>query len=138
MRAPEPMYATIGAGMPSARGWTFEQKYDGMRVVALVSAKNVGLVTRNGRDKSAQFPELVEALRDLGRRARRPLVLDGEIVALARGKPAPFQALQSRMQLKDAQLIREKSAENAVALVLFDILQDGRTDLMHRPWRERR
>src|SRR5437016_9601997 len=109
MRAPEPMYATIGRALPIGNGWTFEQKYDGMRVIAIISSREVRLVTRNGSDKAAQFPEIVEALRLLARRVRRPVILDGEIVAMRRGVPAAFQALQSRMQLKDPAQISSKS-----------------------------
>jgi bifunctional non-homologous end joining protein LigD len=138
MRAPEPMYATVGATIPTGPGWTFEQKYDGMRVIALVSARDVRLVTRNGRDKSTQFPEVVGALRALARRLRRPVILDGEIVAIRRGAPAPFQALQSRMQLEDPEQIIEKSSREPASLVVFDILRDGRANLMREPWRARR
>ena len=138
MRAPEPMYATVGATIPTGPGWTFEQKYDGMRVIALVSSRDVRLVTRNGRDKSTQFPEIVDALRALARRLRRPIILDGEVVAIRRGAPAPFQALQSRMQLEDSEHIVEKSSREPTSLVVFDILQDGRANLMREPWRARR
>jgi bifunctional non-homologous end joining protein LigD len=138
MRPPEPMYATIGRGLPTGSGWTFEQKYDGMRVIATVTARNVRLVTRNGADKATQFPEIVDALRALARRVRRPLILDGEIVAMRRGVPATFQALQSRMQLKDAAQIRSKSVKEPASLVVFDILQDGRVNLMRQPLRLRR
>jgi len=78
------MLATIGKHLPTDSQWVFEQKYDGMRVIAGVDARRVRLVTRNGRDKAKQFPEIVDALRELGRRLRRPLVLDGEIVAVKR------------------------------------------------------
>jgi bifunctional non-homologous end joining protein LigD len=138
MRAPEPMYATVGATIPTGPGWTFEQKYDGMRVIALASSRDVRLVTRNGRDKSTQFPEIVDALRALARRLRRPIILDGEVVAIRRGAPAPFQALQSRMQLEDSEHIVEKSSREPASLVVFDILQDGRANLMREPWHARR
>ena len=62
MHAPEPMYATIGDAMPG-RGWEFEQKYDGMRVVVVATSRRAALVTRNGRDKREQFPEIAEACR---------------------------------------------------------------------------
>jgi bifunctional non-homologous end joining protein LigD len=132
------MYATIGTRVPAGPGWTYEQKFDGMRVVALASAKRVRLVTRNGRDKAAQFPEIVSALRDLARRVRRTLIVDGEVVAIAHGRPAPFQALQPRMQLKDAAAVRAQSERHPSALVVFDLLRDGRTDLTKLPWRQRR
>lgn len=132
------MYATIGTRMPVGPDWTYEQKFDGMRIVALASLRRARLVTRNGRDKSAQFPEIVSALRALARRAGRSLILDGEIIALERGRPAPFQALQSRMQLQSVEAVRDQSTRHPSAFMLFDILRDGRTDLTRLPWRERR
>ena len=99
---PEPMYATLGHELPRGPGWVFEPKYDGMRVIAEASARRVHLVTRNGKEKSEQFPEVVLGLRELARRAGRTLLLDGEIVASGRraGRaPAEgdFQQLQARM-----------------------------------------
>lgn len=138
MRAVEPMYATIGGAMPHGADWTFEQKYDGMRVIAVVTSRGIRLVTRNGRDKATQFPDIVEPLAALARQARRTLVLDGEIVAIVRGKPAAFQALQSRMQLKDPVLVRDQASRNPAALMLFDVLQDGRKKVVREPWRDRR
>src|SRR5688572_26607226 len=107
----EPMYATTGTEIPHGDDWTFEPKYDGMRVLAFARPvddeeiegddspgprprrrmQGVRLMTRNGRDKAAQFPEVAAALRSLTRRARRPLILDGEIVVLERDRPGRFQ-----------------------------------------------
>ena len=138
------MYASLGHELPRERGWVFEPKYDGMRVVADVSARQVRLVTRNGKDKSMQFPEIVLGLRALASRARRPLLLDGEIVARAkRRRPsAPgageFQQLQSRMHLRDADEILRLAIEAPTSLVIFDLLRDGRAALEHEPWSTRR
>jgi bifunctional non-homologous end joining protein LigD len=130
------MYATIGAAMPNGGDWVFEQKYDGMRVIADVTARSVQLITRNGRDKSVQFPEVVDALRGVMKIIKRPLLLDGEIVAIVRGAPAPFQALQGRLHRKES--IADGMKKSPAAIILFDILRDGRRDLMRRPLRERR
>jgi bifunctional non-homologous end joining protein LigD len=142
---PEPMYATLGHELPLGPGWRFEPKYDGMRVIAEASARQVRLVTRNGKDKSGQFPELVLALRELARQAGRTVVLDGEVVARKRRRAratAPeaseFQQLQSRMHLKDAEEILRLAVEAPAALVAFDLLRDGRTSLLAKPWAERR
>src|SRR5690348_15781870 len=94
------MYASIGAEIPTETGWTFEPKYDGMRALAFVTPTRVKLMTRNGKDKAAQFPEIASALIALGRRRRRPMILDGEVVALERNKAGHFQKLQGRFQLK--------------------------------------
>ena len=137
-RVPEPMLATIGSSLPTGGDWVFEQKYDGMRVIADVDPRRVRLLTRNGRDKANQFPEIVEALRATTRRIRRSLVLDGEIVAVARGRAAPFQALQSRMQLEDASEIARLASASPARFVAFDVLRDGRETLINHPLRDRR
>ncbi|HEX9127851.1 MAG TPA: DNA ligase D [Gemmatimonadaceae bacterium] len=133
----EPMYASIGTEIPG-KGWTFEPKYDGIRVLAFATPTEVKLITRNGKDKAEQFPEIVSALKKLTSQAKRPLVLDGEIVALANGEPARFQELQGRIQVKQSQLIARYSAATPAALILFDILMDGDDILIGEPWTERR
>jgi bifunctional non-homologous end joining protein LigD len=154
----EPMYATVGTEIPQGDDWTFEPKYDGMRVLAfarpgdeadaaLTGASSPGprrrrqgvrLMTRNGRDKSAQFPEVADALRSLATRAGRPIILDGEIVVLERDRPGRFQTLQSRMHLQNVEQVALQAKESPAALVAFDILQDGDAELFGEPWSERR
>ena len=133
----EPMYASIGSEIPGD-GWTFEPKYDGVRVLAYATPTAVKLVTRNGKNKEKQFPEIVDALERLSSRAKRPLVLDGEIVALIDGDPARFQELQSRMHVQDSHMIERHRSSTPAALILFDILMDGDEVLIHEPWSERR
>ena len=133
----EPMYASVGSEVPG-EGWTFEPKYDGIRVLAYATPTDVKLITRNGKDKALQFPEIVAVLKKLASQSRRSLVLDGEIVALIDGEPARFQELQSRMHVKDSHMIERLSSSTPAALVLFDILMDGDEVLMKEPWSERR
>jgi bifunctional non-homologous end joining protein LigD len=133
----EPMYASIGTEIPGD-GWTFEPKYDGIRVLAFTTATDVKLITRNGKDKAAQFPEVVSALKKLASQTKRAFLLDGEIVALVDGKPARFQELQSRMHVKEPRMIERHSSATPAAIVLFDILVDGDDALITKPWTERR
>ena len=132
------MYASIGTAVPTGDRWTFEPKYDGIRVLAFATATGVRLVTRNGNDKAAQFPEVAAALRALAVRARRALVLDGEVVALVDGRPARFQALQTRMHVKDATTVAGHAESTPATLVAFDILVDGDDVLVAEPWTVRR
>ena len=138
------MYATLGRALPRGAGWTYEPKYDGMRVLAEASTRRVRLVTRNGKEKQAQFPEVVAALRAFAARAGRTVILDGEVVARRRRSRASapaaseFQPLQARMHLKDPGEIARLSVEAPATLVAFDLLRDGRTALAARPWAERR
>lgn len=139
------MYATLGHDIPAGRDWVFEPKYDGMRVLADCTSRSVRLVTRNGKDKSAQFPEIVTALRGMARTLGRRVVLDGEVVARARRRArggaaasSEFQQLQSRMHVRDREEIARLSATAPAALVVFDLLRDGRATVASRPWHERR
>jgi bifunctional non-homologous end joining protein LigD len=133
----EPMYASVGGEVPG-EGWTFEPKYDGIRVLAYATADDVKLMTRNGKDKAQQFPEIVAALKKLASQSGKSLVLDGEIVALIDGEPARFQELQSRMHVKESHMIERHSSSTPAALILFDILMDGDEVLIKEPWSERR
>jgi len=133
----EPMYASIGTEIPG-EGWTFEPKYDGIRVLAFATPSEVRLVTRNGKDKSAQFPEITEALRSIAKKKQQSVVVDGEIVALIDGKPARFQELQSRMHVKEAHVIERYRTSAPASLILFDILMSGDRVLVNEPWSVRR
>ena len=136
--AVEPMYASVGTAVPEGPGWTFEPKYDGIRVLAFATPTETRLVTRNGNDKAAQFPEVAAALAALAARARRPLVLDGEIVGLVDGRPARFQTLQARMHVKDAAAVAGHAGATPATLVAFDLLVDGDRVLLAEPWTARR
>src|SRR5690242_15452846 len=61
----------------------YEPKFDGIRaLVSLEPAQphaRVRIWSRNGNDKTAQFPEVVKALRDFATRLKAPVLLDGEI-----------------------------------------------------------
>src|SRR5829696_2831399 len=138
MNAITPMLATIGTEVPRGEGWVFEPKYDGIRILALASKGDVALFSRNGLDKTRQFPEVVEALRALHVRASRPFVVDGEIVAMNDGSPARFQNLQSRMHVNDQNAIEGHLTESPAALMVFDMLVDGKQSLVTEPWRVRR
>jgi bifunctional non-homologous end joining protein LigD len=134
----DPMLASIGSDIPSGADWTFEPKYDGIRVLAYATPESAHLVTRNGKDKTAQFPGIAEAVRKLAARGKRALVLDGEVVALEHGSPARFQELQQRMHVKDASAIAGFENSAPVALMAFDLLVDGDDVLVHEPWTTRR
>ena len=88
----------------------------------------VHLWSRLGNEKTAAFPEAVAAIAKWAQRLDRPVVLDGEVVALdERGNPVGFQHLQ-RIQMHDVE----------IAFVAFDMLRDGHEDLREQPLRERR
>jgi bifunctional non-homologous end joining protein LigD len=139
------MRATTAEAPLDSAGLAYEPKYDGIRaLVALEPGRGgprVRFWSRLGNEKTAQFPEIADALRVWGRGLRRPLLLDGEIVALdLRGEPAGFQRLQGRMHLKGAGegAATPSRPGHDAALFLFDLLRDGDVDLRPLPYRERR
>jgi DNA ligase-1 len=113
-------------------GWQVEDKYDGVRAQAHVTAQRVSLFSRTLNDVADAYPEVVAALRALP----EDCVLDGELVAVRDGRVLPFRALQPRLQRKtvDADLLREVP----VRFVAFDALAHGEVFLLDRPLSERR
>jgi bifunctional non-homologous end joining protein LigD len=82
-------------------------------------------LSRNDIDMSAAYPELREMAASLG---SRPIVLDGEVVALdPHGRPS-FQRLQPRMHVRNATQIRRLASSTPVTFMAFDVLHlDGRS-----------
>ena len=65
------------------------------------AAPHVAIYSRNGNEKTAQFPAIVEgAASRSAARLKGPVVLDGEIVAVdPAGRPLGFQHIQGRIHL---------------------------------------
>jgi ATP-dependent DNA ligase len=110
-----------------------EPKWDGFRTIVFRDGDEVVLGSRNERPMTRYFPEVVEAVK-----ANTPdrCVLDGEIV-VARGDRLDFEALQLRIHpaVSRVTLLAE---ETPASFVAFDALALGDTDLMARPFAERR
>ncbi|WP_433303311.1 non-homologous end-joining DNA ligase [Actinoplanes sp. CA-030573] len=124
------MLATPGT-LPTGGGWAYEYKWDGVRAVVYIEGDDVRILSRNERDVTAAYPDVADAVRGLG-----TLVLDGEIVAPdAHGRPS-FARLQRRMG------VHEPSAElisgTPLRYNVFDLLGEGRTSLVAKPFSERR
>src|SRR5882672_1652570 len=109
-----------------------EDKYDGIRAQAHVSAGEVKFFSRTRDEITESFPELPDALAGLPQDA----ILDGEIVAWEEpGRARPFSVLQQRLGRKKVseKMLREIPA----AFLAFDVLYAGGELLIDRPLRER-
>jgi bifunctional non-homologous end joining protein LigD len=138
-----PMLATLAEAPLKQKGLVYEPKYDGIRalveIVPSARGARVHIWSRNGNEKTAQFPAIVKALEAAGRKLEAPVVLDGEIVALdERGRPAGFQRLQGRMHLLGARDVERAEQAQPAIFIAFDILRDGKNDLTRLPLTERR
>jgi DNA ligase-1 len=109
-----------------------EDKYDGIRAQAHVSAGEVRFFSRTRDEITESFPELPDALAGL----RQDAILDGEIVAWEQpGRARPFSVLQQRLGRRK---VSEKMLrEIPVAYLVFDVLYADGELLIDRPLRER-
>jgi len=73
--------------------WVYEEKYDGIRILAYKEGKKVSLRTRNDIDRVSGFSNLAAAIRDL---KSSTLLLDGEVVVFDQKNVSRFQLLQQR------------------------------------------
>ena len=139
---PAPMLAALGEVPLVAEHLAYEPKYDGIRAIVAIDpgppAGTIRIWSRLGNDKTAQFPDVVEALTPFARRLKAPVLLDGEIVAVDEtGEPTGFQNLQGRMHLTRPRDIAAARAQPA-AFIAFDVLRDGAEDLRRLPLSTRR
>src|SRR5262245_56350698 len=72
-----PMLATPTAGVFAPAGWIYEEKYDGIRLMAYKDGAKVILLTRNMIDRTDRFSEIAAAVAAL---PAPTIVLDGEAV----------------------------------------------------------
>ncbi|MGH7498741.1 MAG: DNA ligase D [Gemmatimonadales bacterium] len=119
----------------SAKGWVFELKLDGYRLLAVRNGHEARLVSRNGNDLSSLFPEVIHSLVAL---PFDRVLLDGEVVALGEAGRPTFQRLQQRARLHRALDIRRATVDNPVTFFAFDLLSFEDFDLRPLPLRERK
>lgn len=122
------MLATLTEERFSRPDWVFERKLDGVRCLARREADGtVRLRSRNDKDMSRTYPEVVDAL---SRCADVPLVVDGEVVAFE-GRRTSFERLQGRLGLTDPDAARATGIP--VFYYVFDLLFADWYDLRSLP-----
>jgi bifunctional non-homologous end joining protein LigD len=108
--------------LPEGPGWVYELKLDGFRAQAIRDSGGVRLYSKNGKDFTGKFPQVVAALREA---LLADTALDGELVAFDKaGKPS-FSAMQNA------------NRDTNVVFFVFDVLTTQGRDLKRLPLRER-
>ena len=87
-----PQLAALVKTPPAGDGWLHEIKFDGFRIGCRVRKGRVTLWSRNGKDWTAAFPEVVKAVEAM---ALDDALLDGEVASVLADGRTSFQALQN-------------------------------------------
>ena len=122
-----PMLATLTKEVFSDADWVYEPKLDGQRSLLWRRGSSVRLITRNEKDRTAHYPDLLDAI---VRDETPPLIADGEIVAFD-GDVTSFSRLQARMQ--NARPSASNVASVPVYFYLFDLIWLDGYDLSALP-----
>jgi ATP-dependent DNA ligase len=109
-----------------------EPKLDGFRCIAHRGERRVALQSRQQRQLTGYFPEIVAALQELD----VEVVLGGELVCWTEGR-IDFAALQRRLY-PAATRAQQLSVEMPAAYVVFDLLALDGTDMRPKPYSDRR
>ncbi|SDT72316.1 non-homologous end-joining DNA ligase [Actinoplanes derwentensis] len=126
-----PMLATAG-GLPLGPDWSFEFKWDGVRVLARFGGGPPDLFARSGAVVTAAYPEIAALHLPEG------TLLDGEMVVLdASGRPS-FTALAERMHVRDKRRAAQLAAALPVTYLIFDLLFLDGIDYTGLPYLARR
>ena len=113
--------------------WQAEWKYDGIRAQLVRRGGQLWIWSRGEELITDRFPEVVAQAAGLP----DGTVLDGELLAWgADDRPAPFQALQQRIQRKT--LSRQLLAAVPVRFIAYDLLAQAGQDLRTLPQAQRR
>jgi len=127
------MLAKLADALPPEGDVLYEPKWDGFRAIVFRDADGLEIQSRDLRPLDRYFPDLHDALL---RRLPKACVLDGEIV-IATPHGLDFDALQMRLHPAASRVAKLARATPA-SFVAFDLLAEGRRQLMARPLLERR
>src|SRR5688500_18467447 len=131
-----PMEARVAGDLPPGQGWQFEPKWDGFRCIVFKKGADVRLQSKSGQPLERYFPEVVARVAAM---KAASFVADGELVVPdpASKGALSFDDLLQRIH-PAASRIKRLAAEYPAVFVLFDLLVDGTSVLVDRPFEERR
>lgn len=127
VRRYNPQLATLTDTAPSGAEWLHELKYDGYRIGALVTGGGVRLESRREIDWTSRFPEVVEAVRELGCKSA---VIDGEVAVTEPSGRTNFQKLQN--------IFEKGGTRQGLTYYVFDLLERDGLNLTSLPLEERK
>ncbi|MGJ8724831.1 MAG: ATP-dependent DNA ligase [Roseibacillus sp.] len=134
LASPEPDAEAIFNRLSTAFPIHLEPKHDGIRAQLHHSPEGTSLFSRDLRDLSDEFPEIITAAQSLP----SSCILDGELIAFAEGRQLNFFDLQKRLGRKRHQGDLFLGEAIPVHFIAFDILWQEGKDLLEEPYHKRR
>ena len=122
----QPQLATLVKEAPKGDQWLHELKFDGYRLLCHLHRGRVRLWTRNQKDWTSKFPNVVKALQSL---PVQSAILDAEVVALDSSGRSSFQMLQQAIH---------KTGGKGLVLEVFDVIYLEGFNLTRTPLVERK
>jgi len=117
----DPMKPRLLDAPPASGDWSYELKFDGIRACAIKAGSEVSLISRNGNELSARYPEVAEGVKNL---PVDECVMDGEVVALDAAGRSSFQLLQG---------LEREGRKSPICFYVFDLLQLSGKSLLGLP-----
>lgn len=125
---------------PTGKGWVYEVKYDGFRAQLHWNTDSIHLISRNGKDMTGLFPEVIAYCRkqQSDMESILPIILDGELAVLNHQYQANFELIQQRGRLKNIERIEQAAQDRPASFLAFDIRQHHTTSLKNKDFTRRK
>src|SRR5947207_901339 len=117
----DPMKPRLLDTPPTSGDWSYELKFDGIRACAIKNGNKVSLISRNGNELRARYPDVADAVKNL---PVDECVIDGEVVALDEEGRSSFQLLQG---------LEMEGRKSPICFYVFDLLQISGRNVMGLP-----
>ena len=122
-----PQLATLVKQPPAGDEWVHELKYDGYRIGCRIRRGSIALYSRNGKEWTTRFPEIVDAAATL---QTTDALIDGEVCMVLSDGRTSFQALQ--------QAFAAERSRDSLTYFVFDLLRLDGERIEGRPLEERK
>ena len=133
-----PQLATLVKEPPNGDGWLHEIKYDGYRIGCRIHNGRVTLISRNGKDWTAAFPEIAAAAAAL---PVKDALIDGEVAIVLPDGRTSFQMLQNASASAEASAFAKAPADKTGGTLIyfvFDLLRLDGENVARKPLTDRK
>ncbi|MBM7540136.1 DNA ligase D [Amphibacillus cookii] len=126
--------------IPNGEEWLYEVKYDGFRCILSWDKDHIQLTSKNNKDLTVNFPEIINDCRDnlMSVQSYLPLQLDGELVVLNNAYQANFAWIQKRSRYKAKDAINTAMHIRPATFMVFDLLKKSGTNLSTESFQARK